>query len=165
MQYINGVPSYILDQFYSPGILLVSGSGPNAWGHAILRLSKLGPYAHVHKPYDYPDFMDSIDEYLKTENKIIWDEIDIKVPNMDAAKQELDRVAQLKWFWKAVTDNCVSFAVQVLNAGGANIPNNLSNLPNKVLSQVLNGISPNMKVDYSIQSEKGFSSYIGNDDL
>ncbi|HEX8692262.1 MAG TPA: hypothetical protein VF746_07580 [Longimicrobium sp.] len=139
-QYQNGVPSWLLDGFTDPGIIIVSGTGPNLAGHALLKLSNtMAGYAHVDAPYDYPKFMspDGFAKYLSAEGKTIWGEISVRVPNMEAARTALNAAAQQQWVWLGVAHNCVDFAVEVLNAGGANLPANMSNLPKEALQGVL----------------------------
>ncbi len=135
----DGLSPWILDGFNQPGILIVSGSGPNRFGHALLRLSTWTGYCHVHELHNYPEFVSptEIGRYLSDNNKRLLGEINVKVPNIDAARAELDRLMKLQWRWLAIRDNCVDFCTTVLNAGGAGLPGHLSNLPSHALKAVL----------------------------
>jgi hypothetical protein len=157
-KFVNGVPRFILQGFTNPGVMIVSGGGPNIAGHALLRMDdNYAGYAHVHEPHDYPEFLTPAQfrQYLRSEGKLIWGEVSVRVPNLDGARAMLSGLARRKWRWLGVVDNCADFCSTVLNAGGANLPADLSNLPKTALHQALKGAVNNWTASYGPQTVAG----------
>jgi hypothetical protein len=96
-------------------------------------------YVHVASLHDHPKFFKSqadFDRYLReTGNKVLSND-SVKLSDPDAAYREFAKLTADKWWWKVLPDNCATFAVAIIRAGGGNFDVRL-NCPNQAFVQSL----------------------------
>jgi hypothetical protein len=106
-------------------LVIVSGSGPNVFGHMLLCFDTIkGFYVHVHRAGKHkPNVIcgaDAFQYYLKKENKTVLDIIEINdMTDKNAAREKLKKRLMNKYFWGAATHNCAEFAATIVQAGGS----------------------------------------------
>jgi hypothetical protein len=103
-------------------VVAVSGSGPNVCGHLLLFAQKCGYYFHVAEWYGYPHYMteEGYQRYLKEEGKTELRRRKVALPKPNDALVYLEGLLSRPWKWFVVPNNCVSFAEEVIKAGGGN---------------------------------------------
>jgi len=125
-------------------MVVVSGSGPNPCGHALLRIGEPGDqhYFHTDALRDRPFYMDETgyQTYLQQEGKTQLHEEPINVRNPQATHQALNESITQKHLWTALPTNCVTYIEDIIRKGGEpdydpyncprlNIPRPPSNTP------------------------------------
>jgi hypothetical protein len=107
-------------------VVTVSGNTP--CGHMLLNIGGHGgTYTHVlggdRFPWinGYPYFMNQkgYERYLRENKRMELKRVQVNVPNPAKAKRKLNKLKYQQWFWKGLTDNCVSYVETILQAGGA----------------------------------------------
>jgi hypothetical protein len=68
--------------------------------------------------------------YLRENGKQEIGHYDVKLTDPAGAHRKLEQLMADKWFWKGLPDNCATFAVQIIRAGGGNL-DILLNCPNQ----------------------------------
>lgn len=135
--------------------VLVSGTGPNIYGHALVHcLGGSDAYFHVVGDVDSPGWkylvsplwglgsqllgkprhMNSAGyaRYLSETGKTEWGRISGHLTAPPGAVDYLKRRVLETWFWGAVAHNCVSFVREVITAGtgaqpgGGDLPRNVA---------------------------------------
>lgn len=99
-------------------VVVVSGSGPNICGHALLCINRQY-YFHTDAFHAPPKVMNSIGykEYLRTNNKLEFGRINVKVSNPKAIFAKLSQLSIENWSWLGLWHNCYSFVEAVLEPG------------------------------------------------
>lgn len=104
-------------------VVVVSGSGPNVCGHALLNVGV--DYFHIGAFYGKPLHLTSsgyrryLDHYQKTE--LQRQRVFMRDP--EGAQAELERLSRSPWLWLVLPNNCVSFVEKILRAGKAPVLN------------------------------------------
>lgn len=102
-------------------VVIVSGSGPNACGHAIANSGNY--YFHIDGFNDHPWYMShsGYQRYLKENGKREIRRHGVRVPNPAGAQFALETLATQTWRWLGVPNNCASFVEEVFAGGGARV--------------------------------------------
>jgi hypothetical protein len=114
-------------------MIVVSGSGINAAGHALLYVPKQGLYFQIAGVYTYPTMMDELGfkRYLTENSKRILGRNIYSLPSPAGAYNELMLSTSKKWVWGGVINNCATFVQDIIRAGGSSAT--ISNLPTRNL--------------------------------
>lgn len=110
-------------------MIVVSGSGINKYGHALLYVPKQGLYFQIAGIYTFPTMMDELGfNRYKTENakRVLGRQI-YSLPSPNGAYNELMLSTSKKWVWGGVINNCATFVQDIIRAGGSSAT--ISNLP------------------------------------
>jgi len=103
-------------------MVVVSGSGPNACGHAMLSIGEPGDrhYFHTDALRDKPFYMDEAgyQTYLQQEGKTQLHEEPIPIKNPQATHQALNDSLTQKHLWTGLPTNCVTYIEGVVRQGG-----------------------------------------------
>ena len=103
-------------------VVAVTGSGPNVCGHMLVYVDYNGGYyLHVAEVRGYPRYMteDGFKQYLKENNKSEIRRVRVDLPNPQGAYLYMERLLSAKWNWYVLPNNCVSFAEELIAAGGS----------------------------------------------
>ncbi len=104
-------------------VVVVSGAAWNPCGHAILYSKHNGGrYFHVAGAiYGYPRTMDELQyqRYLRENGKHEIRRQWVVLRDPFAAHRRLEQLLSKGWFWAVLPHNCVSFAEEVVKAGGS----------------------------------------------
>src|SRR5688572_13754244 len=109
-------------------VIVVSGTGPNACGHALIRAGYY--YFHVDGINDYPWYMTEpgYRRYLKENGKKELDRTRVTIRNPAAVQAKLEELSAKRWRWMVFPNNCASYVEALLAAGGSRI-SSLTNCP------------------------------------
>ena len=112
----------------SAHLVVVSGSGPNFCGHAVVNAGAY--YFHIDGLHDFPWYMTEpgYRRYLKETGKRELRRTRVPLSNPDGAQQKLDELAVKRWRWMVLPNNCASYVEEILKAGGSK-RSNLLNCP------------------------------------
>lgn len=127
---LNACGSIKVD-FSDAYVVAVSGDGPNICGHLLIYTSNNGGYYfHVAELRGYPRYMteDGYKKYLKEAGKVELRRLSVRIPNPSGSLIRIESLLSEKWTWGAVPHNCVTFAEDVISAGGGTWAS-LSNCP------------------------------------
>ena len=107
-------------------IIVVSGTGPNFCGHALVNAGTY--YFHVDGLNAKPHYMDEqgFKKYLKENEKRELQRKRVKVPNHHRAQKKLEKLSAKNWRWLVLPNNCASYVEEMLAAGGSKISNALN---------------------------------------
>jgi hypothetical protein len=124
-----------LFDFGRTACVIVSGSGPNACGHALLSVGD--DYFHVAGGNDYPRHMNAngYQRYLRENQKTELGRYFKHIPNRDAAQNKLMDLMSATWLWGVLPHNCIAFVEEVIQAGGATNFGIYSNCPAMQISK------------------------------
>ena len=117
--------------FTETWVVAVSGDGPNVCGHLLLYAgNRTKFYYHVAELHGHPRYMDEggYRRYLAETGKTEITRRRVGLPNPDGALIDLENLMARKWLWAVVPNNCVTFAEEVIAAGGGTWAS-LSNCP------------------------------------
>ena len=102
--------------------VVVSGSGPNKWGHMLLYTGGAHPtYFQIQGELRaMPVYMNQAgyERYLRENGKKELKRIRISLPNPDRATAKMEELLSQKWTWGVVWHNCESFVEEIIHAGG-----------------------------------------------
>jgi hypothetical protein len=100
-------------------LVVVSGSGPNLCGHALINAGIV--YFHVDGINDYPWFMPEVGyrRYLKENGKREVFRRKVQLTNPLGAQQKLEELSVRRWRWMIVPHNCASYVEEIFAAGGS----------------------------------------------
>lgn len=109
-------------------LVVVSGTGPNFCGHAIVNAGEY--YFHVDGLNGYPWYMDSqgYRRYLKENDKRELQRTRVPLPNPKGAQRKLEELSVKRWRWLVLPHNCASYVEEIFRAGGSKF-SNLLNCP------------------------------------
>jgi len=115
--------------------IIVSGSGPNFCGHALLHVD--GHYFHIAGVNDFPKYMPEAgyQRYLRENDKEELGRYFKHLPDRTAAQVKLNQLMAEKWLWGALPHNCITFVEQVMQAGGNTNFGSISNCPTLQISK------------------------------
>jgi hypothetical protein len=107
---------------------VVSGSGPNFCGHAILNAGEY--YFHVDGLNNFPLYMNSAGHrrYLKENEKRELRRTYVPLSNPQGAQRKLEALSAKRWQWLVLPHNCASYIEEIFEAGGSRL-HNLLNCP------------------------------------
>ena len=117
---LNFCPPHMFD-FRRTSAVVVSGDGPNKWGHMLLNTGgNGGMYFQVAGVITRPRFMNEAgyQRYLKETGKSELKRIAVFVPRPEAAQLKLEQVLNESWTWGAVIHNCETLVETIILAGG-----------------------------------------------
>lgn len=117
---LNFCPSDMFD-FKRAYAVIVSGDGPNKWGHMLLNTGGVGGmYFQVAGVITRPRYMNEAGykRYLKDTGKTELRRFPVVIPHPEASQLRLDQLLNEKWTWGAVVHNCESFVEEIIVAGG-----------------------------------------------
>lgn len=102
-------------------VVIVSGSGPNACGHAIANAGNY--YFHIDGLNDRPWYMSHSGylRYLRENSKRELRRRRVQVPDPTGAQFALETLSTQNWRWLGVPNNCASFVEEVFAGGGAQV--------------------------------------------
>jgi hypothetical protein len=102
-------------------VVIVSGWGPNACGHTMLRAGNY--YFHIDGRQNLPWFLDEagFKRYLRENDKNELWRFPVTLPKPEAAQRKLEELMANRWKWWGLWNNCATFVETVMTAGGANI--------------------------------------------
>lgn len=101
--------------------VVVSGDGPNYWGHMLLNTGGIGGmYFQVAGVHACPRYMDEdgYRRYLKETGKREIRRFPVRIPNPQAALLKMEELLSKPWAWWVVVHNCETFAEEIIVAGG-----------------------------------------------
>lgn len=109
-------------------LVVVSGSGPNFCGHAIVNAGSY--YFHIDGPYDYPWYFDhsGYSRYLKENAKRELQRKNVPLSNPAGAQAKLENLSARRWLWAVLPHNCASYVEEIFKAGGSRV-SSLANCP------------------------------------
>ena len=101
-------------------LVVVSGSGPNVCGHAVLNAGAY--YFHVDGLNGRPWYMPESGylTYLKENQKKELFRRKVPLPNPIGAQQKLEELSARNWRWLGIPNNCVAYLEEIFKAGGSN---------------------------------------------
>ena len=117
---LNFCPSQMFD-FTKAAAVIVSGDGPNIWGHMLLNTGgATGMYFQVAGVLTRPRYMDEAgyQRYLEETGKTELRRIPVFIRNPAASQLKLEELLNQKWRWGAVVHNCETFVEDIILAGG-----------------------------------------------
>jgi hypothetical protein len=101
--------------------VVVSGDGPNTWGHMLLNTGgKGGTYFQVAGVHKRPRYMTEpgYQIYLRETKKRELKRFVVNLRDPDAAQLKLEELLSKPWAWWVVVHNCETFAEEIIVAGG-----------------------------------------------
>jgi hypothetical protein len=100
-------------------LIVVSGSGPNLCGHAIINAGLF--YFHVDGINDYPHYMPEVGyrRYLRENGKHELLRRHVPLKNPAGAQQKLEELSARRWRWMIIPHNCASYVEEIFAAGGS----------------------------------------------
>lgn len=117
---LNFCPANMFD-FSHASAVVVSGDGPNKWGHMLLNTGGTsGKYFQIAGVVVRPRYMDQAgyQRYLKETGKSEIRRISVFIPHPEASQLRLERLLNERWSWGAVVHNCESLVEEIIMAGG-----------------------------------------------
>ena len=129
---LNFCPPTMFD-FRRAAAVVVSGDGPNKWGHMLLNTGGVGGnYFQVAGVRVRPRYMDEdgFQRYLADTGKKIIRRIPGLIPHPEASQLKLEQLLNESWAWGMVVHNCETMVEQIIMAGGGpQIHHGLFSLP------------------------------------
>jgi hypothetical protein len=113
-------PPHMFD-FTRASAVIVSGDGPNIWGHMLLNTGGAhGIYFQVAGVIARPRYMDEVgyQRYLKETGKTELKRIPLFVRHPEASQLRLEQSLNETWKWGGVIHNCETFVEEIIVAGG-----------------------------------------------
>lgn len=109
-------------------LVVVSGDGPNVFGHALLRAGMF--YFHIAGLHQKPYYMSESGyrTYLTDAKKHELFRRQVFLPSPQGAQRKLEELSAKPWLWLGIPNNCVSYVEALFRAGGTN-DSLLSNCP------------------------------------
>lgn len=109
-------------------LVVVSGTGPNYCGHAIVNAGSY--YFHIDGPYDYPWYLTELGygRYLQENAKRELRRVRVQLTSPLAAQEKLEELSARKWLWRVLPHNCASYVEEIFKAGGSKV-SSLANCP------------------------------------
>ncbi len=100
-------------------LVIVSGSGPNLCGHAILNAGDF--YFHVDGLNGRPWYMPEggYRRYLRENKKRELFRRFVPLKNPAGAQEKLEELSAKNWRWLVIPNNCASYVEEIFTAGGS----------------------------------------------
>jgi hypothetical protein len=117
---LNFCPPQMFD-FSNAWAVVVSGDGPNKWGHMLLNTGgSRGMYFQVAGVIVRPRYMDEAGykRYLAETGKHEIRRIPTHIPRPKDSQLRLEELLNERWTWGAVVHNCESLVEEIIMAGG-----------------------------------------------
>ena len=117
---LNFCPADMFD-FKAASAVIVSGDGPNKWGHMLLNTGGVGgKYFQVAGVVVRPRYMDEAgyQRYLTETGKKELRRIRVFITRPEASQLRLEQLLNERWAWGAVVHNCESLVEEIIMAGG-----------------------------------------------
>ena len=117
---MNACPADMFDFTHATAVV-VSGDGPNKWGHMLLNTGgPAGMYFQVAGVVTRPRYMDGAGyrRYLKETGKTELRRIPVFIPSPESSQLKLEQLLDQSWTWGAVVHNCEGFVEEIILAGG-----------------------------------------------
>jgi hypothetical protein len=117
---LNFCPANMFD-FSNASAVVVSGDGPNKWGHMLLNTGGVGGmYFQVAGVITRPLYMDEdgYRRYLRESGKSELKRLPVYIPHPEASQLKLEQVLSLPWVWGVVIHNCETMVEDIITAGG-----------------------------------------------
>jgi hypothetical protein len=102
-------------------VVVVSGSGPNSFGHMLLNTGgRGGKYFQVAGIYTTPLYMDEAryQRYLRESNKHEIRRFKVAIPDPAASQRKLEELLSQRWLWGVVVHNCEGLVEDIVVSGG-----------------------------------------------
>jgi hypothetical protein len=113
-------PANMFD-FTKASAVIVSGDGPNRWGHMLLNTGGVGGmYFQVAGAIIRPRYMNEAGyrRYLRESGKSELRRIPVFIKHPTRSQLTLEQLLSKRWVWGAVVHNCESFVEEIIMAGG-----------------------------------------------
>src|SRR5258707_11831888 len=113
-------PSEMFD-FDDAYAVIVSGDGPNLWGHMLLNTGGAGGYYfQVAGIHTVPLYMDEAGyrRYLKETKKRELRRLKVHISDPAASQRGLENILAKRWLWGVVFHNCETLVEDIIVAGG-----------------------------------------------
>jgi hypothetical protein len=112
----------------STHLVVVSGTGPNFCGHAVVNAGSY--YFHIDGLNDYPWYMSEpgYRRYLKENGKKELLRRSVMLPRPEGAQRKLEELSAQRWRWLVLPHNCASYVEEIFQAGGSTV-SNVANCP------------------------------------
>lgn len=117
---LNFCPPNMFD-FSNASAVVVSGDGPNVYGHMLLNTGGPGGvYFQIVDVLARPRYMteDGYQRYLSETRKRELHRIPVFIPNPPASQLKLEQILSDSWAWGVVVHNCVTMVEDIIVAGG-----------------------------------------------
>jgi hypothetical protein len=117
---LNFCPSFMFD-FSKASAVIVSGDGPNKWGHMLLNTGGVGGmYFQIAGVNVRPRYMDEdgYQRYLSETSKRELKRIGVFIPHPEASQLKLEQLLDKRWKWGVVFHNCETLVEDIIVAGG-----------------------------------------------
>ena len=117
---LNFCPREMFD-FKNTFAVVVSGDGPNMWGHLILNTGGVGGmYFQIAGVISRPRYMNEAgyQRYLKESRKTELKRISVFITNPQASQLKLEQLLDKRWVWGMVVHNCETLVEDIIVAGG-----------------------------------------------
>ena len=129
---LNFCPANMFD-FTRAVAVIVSGDGPNKWGHMLLNTGGVtGMYFQVAGVITRPRYMNGAGyrRYLSETGKHELRRIPVFITRPEASQLKLEEILNRNWIWGAVIHNCETLVEEIIMAGGGpKIHHGLLSLP------------------------------------
>ena len=109
-------------------LVVVSGTGPNFCGHAIINAGSY--YFHIDGLNDYPWYMNEAGyrRYIVENDKKELRRVRVHLPNPEGAQRKFEELSAKQWRWVVLPNNCASYIEKIFAAGGSKV-SSLANCP------------------------------------
>jgi hypothetical protein len=117
---LNFCPPTMFD-FKSASAVIVSGDGPNKWGHMLLNTGGVGGmYFQIAGVIRRPRYMNEAgyQRYLKETGKTELWRHPAFIIHPEASQLKLEQLLNQRWMWGIVLNNCETFVEEIIVAGG-----------------------------------------------
>jgi hypothetical protein len=117
---LNFCPSNMFN-FSRAFAIIVSGDGPNIWGHMLLNTGGVGGmYFQIAGVIARPRYMDEAgyQRYLKETGKSELRRMPVFIPYPAASQLKLEQLLNERWTWGVVAHNCETLVERIIMAGG-----------------------------------------------
>jgi hypothetical protein len=113
-------PPHMFD-FTRTFAVVVSGDGPNKWGHMLLNTGSTGGlYFQIAGVIRKPRYMNEAGykRYLKETKKKELRRISVFITKPDAAQKKMEQLLKETWVWGGAVHNCETAVEEIIVAGG-----------------------------------------------
>jgi hypothetical protein len=117
---LNFCPPQMFD-FSRASAVIVSGDGPNKWGHMLLNTGGVGGmYFQVAGVITRPRYMNQAgyERYLRETGKSELRRIPVFIIRPEDSQLKLEQLLNESWTWGAVVHNCETMVEDIIMAGG-----------------------------------------------